>query len=83
MINKINTFHDIENFADEIIIFGNPCTMQIILNHFSQKCIFVKKSNKRKNANLIYSLTGVNNYDAHIEQRKKIFNQITKENYEK
>lgn len=57
--------------------------MQIILNHFSQKCIFVKKSNKRKNANLIYSLTGVNNYDAHIEQRKKIFNQITKENYEK
>ena len=27
---KINEFHGIENAADQVIIFGNPCTMQII-----------------------------------------------------
>lgn len=82
MITKINDFHDVENFADEIVIFGNPCTMQFILNHFSEECVFLKKSNKRKNAELINRLTNVENYDAHAEQRKAIFNQITKENYE-
>lgn len=80
--NKINAFHDVENFANEIIIFGNPCTMQFILNHFSKECIYVQKSNKRKNSELIKKLTGVENYNAHAEQRKTIFCQITKENYE-
>lgn len=83
MMNKINTFHDVENFANEIVIFGNPCTMQFILNHFSEECVYVKKSNKKKNSDLIYRLTGVENYDAHSEQRKAIFSQITKDNYEK
>lgn len=82
MINKINMFHDVIDFADEIVIFGNPCTMQFILNHFSQRCINVKKSNKKKNSKLIKELTGVENYDAHANQRKAIFCQITKENYE-
>lgn len=83
MIDKINTFHDVQNFANEVVIFGNPCTMQFILNHFSAECIYVKKSNKKKNEELIKQLTGVENYDAHAEQRKAIFCQITKENYEK
>lgn len=82
MLNKINVFHDVEDFANEIVIFGNPCTMQFILNHFSTECVYVKKSNKKKNAELIHSLTGVENYDAHVEQRRAIFSQITKENYE-
>lgn len=83
MNNKINSFHDVENFANEIVIFGNPCTMQFILNHFSDECVYVQKSNKKKNSELIKKLTGVENYDAHAEQRKAIFCQITKENYEK
>ena len=83
MNNKINTFHDVENFANEIVIFGNPCTLQFILNHFSEECVFVQKSNKKKNSKLINILTGVENYNAHAEQRKAIFCQITKDNYEK
>ena len=82
MIEKINTFHGVDNYANEIIIFGNPCTMQFIINHFSDECIYVKKSNKKKNAELIKKLTGVENYDAHVEQRQNIFCQITKDNYE-
>ena len=82
MLNKINSFHDVEKFADEIVIYGNPCTMQFILNHFSSKCIYVKKSNKKKNSELIKNLTGVENYDAHIEQRKALFCQISIENYQ-
>lgn len=31
---KINEFHGVENAADEVIIFGNPCTMQIISKHW-------------------------------------------------
>ena len=31
---KINDFHDNSNAASKIIIFANPCTMQIILSHF-------------------------------------------------
>lgn len=81
VLKKINDFHDVENFADNIVIFGNPCTMQIILNHFSNECIYVLKSNKKKNGPLIYSLTGVADYDAHADQRKAIFDQININNY--
>lgn len=83
IVRKIDMFHDADAIADDIIIFGNPCTMQFILNHFSDECVFIKKSNKKKNADLIKKLTGVENYDAHSMQRQQIFNQITKENYEK
>jgi len=30
---KINVFHGVDNAADEVIMFGNPCTMQIISKH--------------------------------------------------
>ena len=30
---KINEFHGVDNAAKEVIIFGNPCTMQIISKH--------------------------------------------------
>ncbi len=32
---KVNEFHEAD-IADDIIIFGNPCTMQIILSHFAE-----------------------------------------------
>lgn len=28
---KINDFHGVETAADEVVFFGNPCTMQIII----------------------------------------------------
>lgn len=34
---KINEFHDIENAAAEVLIFSNPCTMQIILKHWTMR----------------------------------------------
>ena len=83
IVKKINEFHGVENFADKILIFGNPCTMQFILNHFSETCVNVIYSNKKKNSDLINSLTGVENYDAHKEQRSAIFEQINVENYNK
>lgn len=82
MLKKINDFHGVKDFADEIVIYGNSCTMQFILNHFSQECICVTRSNKKKNSEVIEKLTGVENYDAHKEQRKSIFCRITKDNYE-
>lgn len=81
LITKINEFHDVKEYAEEIIIFGNPCTMQIILNHFANSLISVPKANKKKNSSLISSLTGVADYDAHSEQRKQIFNRINLNNY--
>lgn len=32
--NKLNIFHGNEKAADTIMIFGNPCTMQIIKLHW-------------------------------------------------
>lgn len=34
---KINEFHGVDNAADEVIIFGNPCTMQIISKHWTDE----------------------------------------------
>ena len=61
LIEKINQFHGVDNYAEEIVIFGNPCTMQIILNHFSHKTIFITKSNKKKNSPIIELLTIISN----------------------
>lgn len=32
---KINEFHAIDSAASRVIIFGNPCTMQIIIKHWT------------------------------------------------
>ncbi len=34
---KIDEFHGIDNAASKVIIFGNPCTMQIISKHWTEK----------------------------------------------
>lgn len=75
---KINDF-DERNVANEIIIFGNPCTMQIILSHFSQ----IKLSSQRKSVNSKYieKLIGIKNYKATDEQRKMLFGKIKRDNY--
>lgn len=82
MLNDIDSFHGKNGVANEIVIFGNPCTMQFILNHFSNDCIYLTKANKKKNVDIIYKLTKVENYDAHSSQRKMIFDKINKDNYE-
>lgn len=76
---KINEFHGAD-VADYIVIFGNPCTMQIILSHFAE--IKLTSQSKHVNAKYIEELTGIKNYDATEEQRKELFSKIKRDNYE-
>ena len=76
---KINEFHDID-IADDIVIFGNPCTMQIILSHFAE--IKLTSQSKSVNAKYVEKLTGIKNYKATDEQRKKLFSKIKRKNYD-
>ena len=76
---KINEFHGNENAAKEVVIFGNPCTMQIILQHWDE--IQLESHKKNKNAPIIEELTGVENYKGRADQREKLFSQITESNY--
>lgn len=77
---KINEFHGAD-VADDIVIFGNPCTMQIILSHFAE--IKLTSQSKSVNAKHIEKLTGITNYKATDEQRKELFGKIRRDNYEK
>lgn len=76
---KINEFHGLEDAAKEVLIFGNPCTMQIIIAHWSE--IILKSQAKKVNAPIIEEYTGVENYKGRADQREKIYEQITEENY--
>ena len=62
------------------MIFGNPCTMQIIIEHWGD--VRLCSNNKKKNAPIIYDLTGIEGYKGRKEQRRKLFSQITTENYQ-
>ena len=75
---KINKFHGVD-IADDIVIFGNPCTMQIILSHFTD--IKVTSQSKSKNSGVIEELTGIKNYKASKLQREELFSKINRSNY--
>lgn len=77
---RIDEFHGVENAADKIMIFGNPCTMQIIIEHWGD--VRLCSNNKKKNAPVIYDLTGIEGYKGRKEQRRKLFSQVTTENYQ-
>lgn len=76
---KINDFHG-ANVADDIVIFGNPCTMQIILSHFAE--IKLTSQSKAVNSKYIEEYVGIDNYKATDEQRKELFGKIKRSNYE-
>lgn len=76
---KINEFHGIDHAADEVIMFGNPCTMQIISKHWTSDDI--KSPAKPINAPLIKKYTGVENYKGRADQIKTVMEHITVENY--
>lgn len=77
--HKINEFHGIEDAADYVIIFGNPCTMQIIIEHWEE--IILDSHAKKRNAPIILKLTGIENYKGRADQRQELFSKITKDNY--
>lgn len=76
---KINEFHGIETAADAVIMFGNPCTMQIITKHWTETLI--KSPAKPVNAPLIEEFTGVKNYKGRADQIAAVMEHITAENY--
>lgn len=76
---KINEFHGTEEAANQVIIFGNPCTMQIIMEHWEE--IVLNSPAKRRNAPMILKYTGIENYKGRADQRQELFSKITKENY--
>ncbi len=76
---KINEFHGNDNVADEIIIFGNPCTMQIISKHWTDENL--KSPAKKTNAPIIKEYTGVENYKGRADQIKEVMEYVTKDNY--
>lgn len=76
---KINEFHGVDNAAKEVIIFGNPCTMQIISKHWTDENL--KLPAKPVNAPLIKKYTDVENYKGRADQIEEIMKHVTKENY--
>jgi hypothetical protein len=76
---KINELFGKDTAAAEVIIFVNPCTIQINLLHFGETEL--RTQNKHKNAAEIERLTGVAGYNAQKEKRQAICSRMTKENY--
>lgn len=76
---KINEFHGVETAASSVIIFGNPCTMQIIIEHWKE--VNLVSSAKSSYAEMIEKCVGVKNYKGRKDQRKAIMEKITPENY--
>ncbi len=76
---KINGTLNKRKVAEKVIIFANPCTMQIILSHFGD--VSLKTQSKKTNENEIERLTGIKNYRAHEDQIKAISQKINRRNY--
>lgn len=76
---KINEFHGIDTAADTVVMFANPCTMQIIVKHWTD--VMIKSPAKPVNAPLIEEFTGVKNYKGRADQIKTVMEYVTLENY--
>lgn len=77
--HKINEFHGVDHAAEEVVIFGNPCMMQIISKHWTDENL--KSPAKSVNAPLIKEYTGVENYKGRADQIEEVMGHITEENY--
>ncbi len=77
---KINEFHGVEQVADEVVIFANPCTLQIVSKHWTDEII--KSPSKKVNAPIIEKYTGVKDYKGKESQIDEIMRCITLEGYD-
>ncbi len=78
--NKINLFHGVDEAADHVVFFANPCTMQILVKHWSSDVLTT--SAKKSNAPLIEQLTGIENYKGKQEQIRTMMSEhIDVQNY--
>lgn len=76
---KINEFHGIDTAGDTVVMFANPCTMQIIAKHWTD--VLIKSPAKPVNAPLIEEFTGVKNYKGRADQIAAVMEHVTAENY--
>jgi hypothetical protein len=76
---KIDRVHGNSESSKNVVIFANPCTMQVILLHFADLRLTSHK--KKNNGKYIYDYTGVRGYRAKRDQRVKLFSNIDSENY--
>ena len=76
--NKINDMFDNENAYKHVIIYSNPCILQIVLLHW--ECVALTTQAKKKNAIYVEEYTGVCGYKAREDQLDEIYKQITLEN---
>lgn len=76
----VKNFHDLKKVSDvsNLIYYGNPCSMQVILSHFQKVTLHSRL--KTINANKIKELTGVADYRATKHQIDCIMKKITFEN---
>ena len=77
---KINSFLNKQKASEKLIMFANPCTMQIILLHFGE--VSLKNQGKKTNSAEIEKWTGVKNYDAHESQIQEICSKIFRKSYQ-
>lgn len=77
--DKINSYFGGTQVDNLIIMYANPCTMQIILSHFGD--VSLRNQGKKTNAELIEALTGVEDYDAHADQVQAICSRIFRRTY--
>ncbi len=76
---KINEFHGVAGAADEVVIFGNPCTMDVIIKHWAD--IDLNSPAKKMNAHIIEEHTGIDHYRAKKNQIEELMEHITTDNY--
>ncbi len=54
--------------------------MQSIIEHWDD--VVLTSHKKKKNAPIIFALTGIEGYKGRADQRQELFSRITKENYQ-
>ena len=74
----VGIFND-KSLADDLIIFTNPVTLQIVLSHFGE--VKLTHIAKKKNVEEVKRLTGVENYDAKEDQIDTVVDQIYYRSY--
>ena len=80
MKEKIGNLYQKGKASDKLVIFANPCTMQIVLSHFEK--VRLRTNSKSANGRLIERLTGIAEYRAKAGQLDAISKLLTKENYD-
>lgn len=78
---KLYSLHGVDSSFDELVIFSNPCTMDIIIKHFDN--IKLKSNSKSVNSPIIYKYTNIKNYDAHEKQVNSLISKLNADNYKK